>query len=148
MRAHRPGTTSPAPSPRSRRTPPLASAWAACLLVAGAPAAAESGDPPGKSSTLVVYGDDPCPAPADPEEIVVCARQPESERYRIPEEFRENKEKRGSVAWGTRFDELEEATRFTRPNSCSRVGSWGQTGCFADAIRQWRAERRARNTAP
>ncbi len=111
-----------------------------------APAAAQDPDLPEKASTLVVYGEDPCPAPSDPEEIVVCARRPETERYRIPEEFRENKEERGSVAWGARVEEMEEATRFTRPNSCSPVGSWGQTGCFDSLIRNWRADRRARRS--
>jgi hypothetical protein len=38
---------------------------------------------------------------------------------------------------------MEEATRFTRPNGCSAVGSWGQTGCLEAAIRNWLAERRA-----
>jgi hypothetical protein len=123
--------------------PGLKRAFAAILVALVAlPAAAQPADIPEKASTLVVYGSDPCPAPADPEEIVVCARRPESERYRIPEELREDKDQRGSVAWGTRFDEMEEATRFTRPNSCSVVGTWGQTGCFDQLIRNWRAERR------
>jgi hypothetical protein len=108
--------------------------------------AGQNADLPERASTLVVYGDDPCPKPAEPDEIVVCARRPESERYRIPEGLREDKEQRGAVAWGTRFDEMEEATRFTRPNSCSVVGTWGQTGCFDRLIRDWRAERRALET--
>ncbi|WP_225421293.1 DUF4139 domain-containing protein [Sphingomonas parva] len=122
---------------------PLASA---ALLLGFTPLAAQEPDAHDRASTLVVYGDDPCPQSTD-EEIVVCARRPESERYRIPEEFRENKEKRGSVAWGARVEEMEEATRFTRPNSCSVVGSWGQTGCLADAIRQWSQQRRAARSA-
>ncbi|WP_243455572.1 hypothetical protein [Sphingosinicella sp. BN140058] len=118
---------------------------AAALLVASAAAAAQDGDPdlPERSSSLVVYGDDPCPKAQDDEEIVVCARRPETERYRIPKEFRKNKDERGSVAWGARFDQLEEATRYTRPNSCSVVGTWGQTGCWNMNIGRWAAERRA-----
>ena len=123
--------------------PILPLAIAATLAALAAVPAAAQADIPEKASSLVVYGADPCPAPADPEEIVVCARRPESERYRIPEELREDKERRGSVAWGTRFDAMEEATRFTRPNSCSVVGTWGQTGCFDQLIRNWRSERRA-----
>ena len=141
-----PPSTSSGPFAMRRAAAPLrALGWAALVLVSN-PLAAQDADGPGRSSSLVGYGDDPCPPWTD-EENVVCARRPESERYRIPEEFRENKEKRGSVAWGARVEEMEEATRFTRPNSCSVVGSWGQTGCLADAIRQWSADRRAARSA-
>ena len=118
---------------------------AAALLVISAAAAAQETDPdlPERATSLVVYGDDPCPKAQDEEEIVVCARRPETERYRIPKEFRKNKDERGSVAWGARFDQLEEAARYTRPNSCSVVGSWGQTGCWNMNIRNWSSERRA-----
>jgi len=116
---------------------------AALLVVPAAAAVAQDPELPERASTLVVYGDDPCPKARDDEEIVVCARKPETERYRIPKDLRENKEERGSVAWGSRFQELEAATRYTRPNSCSVVGTWGQTGCWNQMISNWRAERRA-----
>ena len=123
----------------------LPSGIAAALLVISAAAAAQEADPdlPERATSLVVYGDDPCPKAQDEEEIVVCARRPETERFRIPKEFRKNKDERGSVAWGARFEQLEEASRYTRPNSCSVVGSWGQTGCWNMNIRNWSAERRA-----
>jgi hypothetical protein len=116
----------------------------AALLLVPATALAQAGEPPEREASLVVYGDDPCPTGEDEEEIVVCARRPETERYRVPKEFREDKDRRGSVAWGSRFQDLEEDTRFTRPNSCSVVGAGGQTGCLSAMIRQWYAERRAR----
>ena len=34
---------------------------------------------------VVVYGDDPCPQ-STADEVVVCARRPDDERYRIPAE--------------------------------------------------------------
>ena len=34
------------------------------------------------------------------------------------------------------------------PDSCSVIGSWGQSGCTQQLIRQWRAERRARTREP
>jgi hypothetical protein len=40
--------------------------------------------------------------------------------------------------------ELEEVQRDTRPDSCSVVGSWGQSGCTQQMFRQWRADRRER----
>jgi hypothetical protein len=116
-------------------------------LLLGAPAAAQevpgSEEAPARSSTLIVYGADRCPQSTS-EEVVVCARKPESERYRIPKALREKQRLPGGIAWGSQVAHMEEATRFTRPNSCSVVGSGGQSGCFADSIRQWATDRRAR----
>ena len=36
---------------------------------------------------IIVYGTDPCPRSTD-DQVVVCARRPENERYRIPEKYR------------------------------------------------------------
>jgi hypothetical protein len=109
------------------------------LAAIAAPAAAE---PAERSSTVIVYGDDRCPESTN-DEVVVCARRPEGERYRIPKELREKQRLPGGIAWGSQVSQLEQETRFTRPNGCSAVGSFGATGCFAQAIRQWAAERRA-----
>jgi hypothetical protein len=117
----------------------LAALGGAALLFQPALAGAE---PPDKVETVVVYGDDPCPK-AQGDDIVVCGRKPESERYRIPKELRRSRDERRGAAWASRVAEMEEATRFTKPNSCSTVGSWGQTGCLEAAIRNWFAERRA-----
>ena len=68
---------------------------------------------------------------------------PEGERYRIPESLRRTGQRREG-AWTSHAMELEEVQRDTRPDSCSVVGSWGQSGCTQQMIRQWRAERRAR----
>lgn len=100
-------------------------------------------EPPERTTTLVVYGEDPCPQP-EGDEIVVCARQPESERYRIPKPLRDKKkDELSESSWTSRAEGLDEATRFTRPDSCSTVGTGGQTGCLATMLRQWRAARRA-----
>jgi hypothetical protein len=110
------------------------------LLAASDPAAA---DLPRRSIDLVVYGSDPCPK-SEGDEIVVCRRRPEGERYRIPERFRDPPRKdSASMAWGQQWRQLEDATRFTRPNSCSVVGTGGQTGCLQAQLRQWWLERRS-----
>lgn len=119
---------------------------AASLACAGAAPAAFQEEPPERETRLVVYGEDPCPQASDEEEIVVCARRPEEERYRIPRELREGEEPI-EVSWGSRVDLLEEAARDMRPDSCSVVGSGGQTGCTQQMLRQWHAERRARRVA-
>lgn len=114
------------------------------LLTLPVPAGAQA---PVRERSLVVYGEDPCPQPADPEEIVVCARLPESERYRIPPRLRRGPD-RIETSWGSRAETLEEAQRDTRPDGCSVVGTWGQTGCRQELLRRWAAERRMRRREP
>ena len=104
-----------------------------------APAAAET---PARQSTLVVYGNDPCPTSGPDNEVVVCARRPEDERYRIPRRIRERQPT--ETSWASRAEGLDEENRQMRPNSCSVVGSNGFTGCTSAMIRQWYAERRQR----
>ena len=112
------------------------------VLVALLPWAALPAQPPQRSEEVIVYGNDPCPKSSG-DEIVVCARRPEADRYRIPKALREDKARRTQTSWAARAAELDEANRAARPDSCSPVGSFGQTGCAAQALRQWRAERRA-----
>jgi hypothetical protein len=114
-----------------------------CVLLLLAPAGPGFAETTERESTLIIYGDDPCPRSANSDEIVVCARRPEEERYRIPARLRERPDRRMESSWGARVADLEEAQRFTRPNGCSVVGSNGQTGCTQAMIRQWFAERRA-----
>ena len=97
--------------------------------------------PPERMVSLVVFGDDPCPRSSD-REIVVCARLPENERYRVPKRFREKQVEPAQESWTSRARELEYVSRAGTPNSCSPVGSGGQTGCFAQFLRQAREERR------
>ena len=116
---------------------PLAAIACAPLALA-APAQAE---PPQKIFNLIVYGDDPCPK-SEGDEIVVCARKPESERYRIPKKLREKPAPAGGPGWGSQVATMEEVQRQTLPGSCSAIGSNGFTGCTAKALAQWFAERR------
>ena len=113
----------------------LALAATLALLCAPAAEAASSGSSGGtmakeRIATLVVFGDDPCPRSSE-DEIVVCARQPESERYRIPKRFRGkqyNEARDGS--WAGTATVLEYVSRQGLPGSCSPNGTAGQTGCF------------------
>lgn len=104
----------------------------AFLLLSATPVwAADPADPPERISTLLVFGSDPCPRSSS-DEIVVCARQPESERYRIPKKLREktaNEARDGS--WAGTAKVLEMVSRQGLPNSCNPIGSYGQSGCFA-----------------
>ena len=89
---------------------------------------------------LIIYGDDPCPESTDPNEVTVCARLPDSDRYRVPPNLRENPNDPASNSWANRATELSYVGR-TGTDSCSTVGGGGFTGCFNQIVSQSRAER-------
>ncbi|SKB25130.1 hypothetical protein [Sphingopyxis flava] len=110
---------------------------------------AQTGQPPQRTSILYTYGDEPCPE-AEGDEIVVCAQRPESDRYRVPKELREELKDDAPVgggSWTSAVEGYENIARMTRPDSCSPVGSYGFSGCSAAALREWQAERRAMKRA-
>lgn len=102
---------------------------AALVSVVPAPAAAQQ-----RERVLVIYGNDPCPTNSSGDEIVVCARRPESERYRLPQNVREegdNSPERQS--WAARARSIQKVGD-TGTDSCSTVGGGGQTGCLQEMI--------------
>ncbi|WP_033075634.1 hypothetical protein [Sphingopyxis sp. MWB1] len=101
------------------------------------PAAGESD----KINQVIVYGDDKC-EPSSADEIVVCSRLPESDRYRVPPMLRGNPLDPRNEAWANRVVALERVGRFGT-DSCSPVGLGGFTGCTQDLIAGARAERKA-----
>jgi len=100
-----------------------------------AAASATGGD---RVNQLIVYGSDPCPV-SKGDEITVCARKPESERFRIPEPLR-GIDRPTSEAWNNKVLAYETVGRFGT-NSCSPVGAGGFTGCTQQMIQKARAER-------
>ena len=113
-------------------------AFASPALAQPAPAGEE------KINQLIVYGDDPCPQSTE-DQITVCARKSEGDRYRIPEALRGNPNDPANQAWATRASELQYVGR-AGIGSCSTVGPGGWTGCFNDLVRQARAERAGRDS--
>ena len=109
------------------------------VAVPGA-AQATAGPDDVRVNQLIVYGDDPCPQSTG-DEIIVCARLPEDDRFRIPPDLRENPNDPASNSWANRALELSYAGR-TGTESCSTVGGGGFTGCFNQIVQQARAERR------
>lgn len=86
-----------------------------------------------RSRTVVVFGDDPCPTSSNPDEIIVCARRPEEERYRIPKDLREQQRaeeiaRRDQVA-AERAALASGRAAATGTGSCSAVGAGGMIGC-------------------
>jgi hypothetical protein len=84
---------------------------------------------------LVIYGNDPCPTSSG-QEIVVCARKPEAERFRIPSELRTG----GVNNWRERAKSLEYVGA-SGAQSCSASGTAGWTGCWNQLMSSARAER-------
>lgn len=121
-------------------------AWAALPAIAHAQEPAAPASPRTRTSTLVIYGNDPCPTGQNGE-IIVCARRPESERYRVPPQFRgrKRKESPASNSWANKAERNEQDSRTAAglPDTCSPVGAGGQTGCFQQFQQQARRQREA-----
>jgi len=103
--------------------------------------AQDSGD--SKISEIIVYGNDPCPRSTD-DAIVVCARKPESERYRIPERYRQSGPIQSRQSWTQKAKSFEYVGR-TGIQSCSAVGPGGYTGCLQNMIDRAKSEARQEN---
>ena len=119
-----------------------ASAQQPGVPVPGAAQAQAAGPSDVRVNQLIIYGDDPCPESTDPNEITVCARLPDADRYRVPPSLRDNPNEPASNSWANRATELSYVGR-TGTDSCSTVGGGGFTGCFNQLVSQARAERRA-----
>jgi len=103
----------------------FAPAMLALPLLFTAPVSAQD-DAGDKVNMVIVYGDDGCP-PSTNDEIVVCARKAENERYRIPETLRASDSPQ-NTAWAERVEKFETITA-TGTMSCSPTGVGGITGC-------------------
>lgn len=121
-----------------KRLLPIVAATAAIALWP-APGLAQdaAGD---KVNTVIVYGDDQCEE-STAEELVICVRLDEGERYRIPEALRQS-DSPANEAWANRVQSFEAVGDFG-PLSCSPVGAGGELGCLAKIIEAAYAERRA-----
>jgi hypothetical protein len=121
-------------------------AAAAIAVLAASPVPADAQQRTAARSTekirqVVVYGRDPCPRGRG-DEIVICARRPNSERYRIPRAMRDQAPGRDGTSWAARARSLEYVGR-TGIQSCSTVGPGGHTGCWEQMMRSARDERDA-----
>lgn len=111
-------------------------AFAAALLIAGIATPAEAQR---RQRYVEVFGNDKCPEGSS-DEIVVCGKLPESDRYRIPTELREAAPSDRETQ-EARVDEMIAVGR-TGTDSCSVFGPGGFTGCFQQQVQANKAERR------
>ena len=98
---------------------------------------------------IEVFGNDPCPRSTD-DDVIVCARKSEKDRYRIPEKLRSSGNYQSRQSWANRALAFETYGK-TGINSCSPVGPGGFTGCSQQLTKQaFREleEERQNGTAP
>ena len=112
----------------------LGLAIAAPSLLAPQPALAQD-----RIREIEVFGTDPCPRSTD-DEVVVCARKPETERYRIPERLRQSGPRQTRESWANKAIAFETQLG-NGLNSCSPIGPAGFTGCTQQLINQAFRER-------
>ena len=105
---------------------PLSLAAAAGLAAGFAALPAPALAQQARTSEIIVYGTDPCPRSTD-DEVVVCARKPEGDRYRIPERLRVSGSRQSRQSWAANAKSFETVGA-TGINSCSAVGPAGHTG--------------------
>lgn len=120
----------------------------AALILAAAPAlaqTAESGKTPERVRSVTLTGEQKCPESTD-EEVVVCNRINPDEQYRVPKELRNDHPiPAQNQSWVNRAATADEIGRVAGglPDTCSPVGTGGQTGCALARARAYAAEKRA-----
>lgn len=120
----------------------------AALLVASAPALAQeaqTGTTPERIRSVTLTGDQKCPE-STAEEVVVCSRIDPDEQYRVPKELRDAAEVPAqNQSWVNRAATADQIGRVAGglPDTCSPVGTGGQTGCALALNRAYAAEKKA-----
>ena len=105
---------------------------------------AESGQPPKRIRDVTLTAGQPCPK-AENGEVVVCRTL--QDPYRIPKALRDQHViAPQNQSWVNRTATMDEVGRKAGglPDTCSPIGSGGQTGCTAQMLRQWTAEQKAK----
>jgi hypothetical protein len=111
----------------------------AASLSVPAPALAQAGQ-----TTLVIYGNDPCPRE------YICIRKSESERYRLAPSQNPQGTRQQRQSWAKKSQQLMTVGN-TGTMQCSPVGPGGYTGCLTQEINQAKQdarEQQQQNTPP
>ena len=114
--------------------PSLATAQSApttpTTTAAKADAATSKGEAPQRIRSVTLTGNEKCPVSTSPDEVIVCARA--GEPFRIPKQLRNDRPiPAKNQSWVNRSATLDAVGRVAGglPNTCSPIGSGGQTGC-------------------
>lgn len=108
------------------------------------PANADTSQP--RQRLVTVFGSEECPKPSSPDEVVVCARLPDSEIYRIPPRLRAANNNRVSPFQANRNLLLGDASGGAGGaiGSCTAIGGSGMIGCTQRDIDAWARDRTSR----
>ncbi|WP_426167941.1 hypothetical protein [Sandarakinorhabdus sp. DWP1-3-1] len=95
---------------------------------------------------VTVFGTEECPKPTSADEIVVCARLPDSEIYRIPKQLRAANNARVSPFQANRNLLLGDSSGGAGGaiGSCSVIGGSGFVGCTKNDVDAWARDRTTR----
>lgn len=110
-----------------------------------AQAQAATGRAPSRIRNVQLTGNDKCPT-AQGDEVVVCSRINPDEQYRIPKQLRNTAEPAAqNQSWINRTAVADEVGRVAGglPDTCSPVGTGGQSGCTQMWARAYAAEKKA-----
>jgi len=111
-------------------------------------AQAGSSQTPKRVRSVTLTKGQQCPPAANPDEVVVCATL--EEPYRIPKALRDDGPiPAANQSWVNRTDAMDQTGRVAGglPDTCSPIGTGGQSGCALLQNQQWAAERRAQARA-
>ena len=116
------------------------------LAVAGAAAAQTpqaTDAPPQRIRSVTLAPGETCP-PSTGDEVIVCYQG--GNPYRIPPALRRTEIPAANQSWANRAATVDQVSRVAGglPNTCSPVGTGGQTGCFLQRNQAYGAERRER----
>lgn len=111
----------------------------ALAVLAAAPAPAQVRD-----RVVIIYGNDKCPA-SNGQEIVVCKRAPETERFRIPKDLRDAEPEPQAAGGNVGALSAVNTTGGTgvQVQSCNAIGAGVNGGCLTNEIDAWKAQQRA-----
>jgi len=118
------------------------------LVLASTPALAQetqTGTTPERIRSVTLTGDQKCPE-STAEEVVVCSRIDPDEQYRVPKELRDAAEVPAqNQSWVNRTATADQIGRVAGglPDTCSPVGTGGQSGCALALNRAYAAEKKA-----
>jgi hypothetical protein len=121
----------------------LSAAGIGITALAAGPAAAQARD-----RVVIIYGNDKCPA-SNGQEIVVCRRAPETERFRIPKDLRDAQPEPQAAGGNIGAMSAVNTTGGTgvQVQSCNAIGAGVGAGCLSNELDAWKAGQRAQKKA-
>ena len=130
-------------APMAPPAPPTAATPAATPYSTLKPAPGPGDGTQPRQRLVTVFGTEECPKPSSPDEVVVCARLPDSEIYRIPKQLRAANNVRISPFQANRSLLLGDASGGAGGSigSCSVNGGGGMIGCTNKQIDDWARDR-------